>query len=71
MTSLPGFAFMFYLLYRLGKVSYFETSFLTTPLTAAISLGIIYFMNLLFGLLPVYRTVRKRPAEILSRTDIN
>ena len=30
-----------------------------------------YGINLLFGLLPVMRTMRKTPAAILSRTDVN
>ncbi len=70
-TSLPGAALMFYILYRLGKLSYFATSFMTTPVTAAICLAVIYGVNLLFGLLPVFRTIRKKPAVILARTDIN
>ena len=31
---------------------------------------VIFGVNLLFGLLPVWKTVRKTPAEILARTDI-
>ncbi|MDO4394271.1 MAG: ABC transporter ATP-binding protein/permease [Bacillota bacterium] len=70
-TSLPGFAFMFYVIGRLGKVSYFSSLFITTPAVASICLGLIYAINLIFGLIPVMRTMRKRPAAILSRTDVN
>ena len=36
-----------------------------------ISLLIVVFFNLIFGLLPVYRIVKKTPHEILSRNDVD
>ena len=30
----------------------------------------VFIFNLVIGLLPVFNTIRKRPSEILSRTDI-
>ena len=71
LTSMPGFLFMFYVLHRLSGMSGFETSFLTSPLVAAVCVVIIYGTNLLFGLIPVFRTIRKRPAVLLARTDID
>lgn len=71
MTSLPGFAFMFYVISRLSKVSYFSSLFITTPEVGGLCLLLIYAVNMLFGLIPVMRTMRKRPAAILSRTDVN
>ena len=35
-----------------------------------LSIITVYVFNLVIGLLPVYNTLRKRPAEILARTDI-
>ncbi|MBQ0079540.1 MAG: ABC transporter ATP-binding protein/permease [Eubacterium sp.] len=69
-TSLPGFIGMFYVLTRLVEMSYFENMYVTAPYVAAICLAVIYGINLLFGLIPVFRTIRKKPAQILSRTDI-
>ena len=71
MASMPGFAVMAYCLYKLSHMSYFSNLFLVTPFTLILCLVLIYGLNLLFGLLPVFRTIRKRPAEILSRTDVN
>ena len=45
--------------------------FVVNPMVLIVSIVLIYGFNLLFGLLPVFRTIRKTPAEILSRADIN
>ena len=45
--------------------------FVCTPQTMLISLALIFLLNLLFGLLPVFHTLIKRPAAILARTDVN
>ena len=70
MASLPGYLFMAYILYRLSGVSYFSQMFVVNPMVLIVSIVLIYGFNLLFGLLPVFRTIRKTPAEILSRADI-
>ncbi|MDO4546444.1 MAG: ABC transporter permease, partial [Bacillota bacterium] len=71
MASVPGFLFMAYILHKLSGISYFADSFLVTPTVMGICLIAIYGFNLIFGLLPVFRTIRKTPAAILSRTDVN
>ena len=71
MASLPGYLFMAYILHRLSGISYFSQMFVVNPMVLIVSIVLIYGFNLLFGLLPVFRTIRKTPAEILSRTDIN
>ena len=70
-ASMPGFALTAYCLYKLSHMSYFSDLFLVTPVTLALCVVLIYGFNLVFGLLPVFRTIRKRPAAILSRTDVN
>lgn len=70
-ASMPGFAFMAYALNKLSTYSMFEDMFLVTPSMLGLCVALLYGFNLLFGLMPVFRTMRKRPAEILSRTDIN
>lgn len=71
MASMPGFLFMAYILNKLSGYSVFEDMFLVTPAMLLICIVLLYGFNLMFGLLPVFRTMRKRPAAILSRTDIN
>lgn len=70
-ASMPGFLSMAYIIHKLSVISAFEDMFLVTPAMLIICIILLYGFNLLFGLLPVFRTMRKRPAAILSRTDIN
>ena len=70
-TAIPGIAIMFFVLSQVVKITYYiEGMYLLTPVVAAISFGIILVFNLLAGLIPVYSTMRKTPAQILARTDI-
>ena len=38
--------------------------------TVGISILLIYVFNIVVGLLPLYRVLRRTPAEILARHDI-
>ena len=70
-TALPGIATMYYVLYNLVKITYYlEGMYMINPLIALISLAILVIFNLISGLIPVYVTMRKTPAQILARTDI-
>ena len=40
------------------------------PILIIISLLLVLTFNLFVGLIPVFNTIKKRPAEILARTDI-
>ena len=68
-SSVPGLLFMSYALYTLSKIE--VLNILINPLVFIISLLIVVFFNLIFGLLPVYRIVKKTPHEILSRNDVD
>ena len=68
-SSVPGLLFMSYVLYTLSKIEILNI--VINPLVFMLSLLIIVFFNLLFGLLPVYRVVKKTPHEILSRNDVD
>ncbi|MCQ4635986.1 ABC transporter ATP-binding protein/permease [Anaerovorax odorimutans] len=70
-ASMPGFLFMAYILKKLAGFSIFSDMFQVTPTVMGLCVILLYGFNLIFGLLPVFRTMRKRPAAILSRTDIN
>ena len=68
-SSVPGLLFMSYILYTLSKIE--MLNIVINPFVIIVSLLIILTFNLLFGLLPVYRVVRKTPHEILSRNDVD
>ncbi len=68
-SSVPGLLFMSYVLYTLSKIE--VLNIVINPLVFITSLLIVVFFNLIFGLLPVYRIVRKTPHEILSRNDVD
>lgn len=70
-ASMPGFLFMAYIIHKVSSIPAFADMFLVTPSMLILCIILLYGFNLLFGLLPVFRTMRKRPAAILSRTDIN
>ena len=70
-TALPGIAIMYYVLYNLVKITYYlEGMYMINPIIAVVSLAILVVFNLISGLIPVYVTMRKTPAQILARTDI-
>ena len=70
-TAVPGISMMYFALARLVNLTYyFDSVYMLTPLVAAITFGIILVFNLLAGLIPVFTTMRKTPAQILARTDI-
>ncbi len=70
-TAVPGIIIMYYVLYNLVKITYFlEGMYMINPMIALISLAIVVVFNLVAGLIPVYTTMRKTPAQILARTDI-
>lgn len=69
LTSSIGFTAMGYLLNGLSKVTFFEDQFIFNINVVLISIVIVFLFNILVGLIPVFSTLRKTPAEILSRTD--
>lgn len=70
-ASMPGFAFMAYILSKLSQMQWFEDMFYMDSMVLVLCVVLIYGFNIVFGLLPVFRTIRKTPAAILSRTDVN
>ena len=68
-SSVPGLMVMGYILYTLSKIS--VLNIVINWYVVLISFVIILVFNILFGLLPVYRTIRKTPHEILSRNDVD
>lgn len=68
--SVPGILFMAYALNEISFIDGISDKFLVDAKTILVTIVFIYIFNLIVGLLPVYKTIRKTPAQILSRTDI-
>ena len=71
-TSLPGMAVMAYLLHKIThSVSYLAGTYRIMLMVFAACFGLVFVFNLIVGLLPVFTTLRKPPAAILARNDVN
>lgn len=68
-SSIPGILFGAYILNILSKISYLEGLLVVTGKSIILAILFILIFNILIGLIPVFNTLRKRPAQILSRTD--
>ena len=71
LAGLPGLLLMAYILYVLSGINYLSRMILVNPIILIFAVFLTYLLNLLIGLFPIYNTIRKRPAEILSRYDID
>ncbi len=70
-SSVPGLIFSAYILYKLSSISILSYYYMINPFIIIVSIIFVYLFNLVIGLLPVYNTMRKRPANILSRQDLD
>lgn len=69
-ASLTGVIFMFYILSTVSKFNDFKNMFVINFNVILLSIFIIYIFNFLVGLIPVYKVLRKTPAKILARHDV-
>lgn len=70
LASIPGIILSAYILDILSGIRYVEEYLTVTPFLVVSSIVFVFIFNLVIGLMPVFNTIRKRPAEILARTDI-
>ena len=70
LATTPGILITAYVLYQFSKIKHIEGMFVVNPFLILLSLVLVLIFNLIVGLIPVFNTIKKRPAEILSRTDI-
>ena len=70
LASVPGVLLMSYILKELSFIQAINDKFQVDARVIIITIVGLYLFNLFVGLLPVYKTIRKTPAQILSRTDI-
>ena len=70
-TAVPGIALMYLALTQIVKTTYYlQGQYMITPAVAAVTFGLLLVFNLVTGLIPVFTTMRKTPAQILARSDI-
>ncbi|HPE14609.1 MAG TPA: ABC transporter ATP-binding protein/permease [Bacilli bacterium] len=70
-ASMLGYIFMIYVINQLMKVKYLESMYALNAQIIIFGILIIYLFNIIVGLLPVANTLRKTPAAILSRNDVD
>lgn len=71
LAGIPGLVLMAYILSILAQVKYVTNYIMINSSLIFLACLFIYLFNLLIGLIPVYNTIRKRPAEILARYDLD
>ena len=70
-ASLPGVLFISYCLYLLSDISYIESNYVMNIYVLLLCILIVYIFNIFVGLIPVFNTIKKTPAEILARYDLD
>ena len=70
MFAVPGILVGFYVFERLSHIKFISAMFYVNSFVVIASFVLVYALNLIVGLLPVFNVIRKRPAEILARNDL-
>lgn len=69
-TSMPGIILMAYILKAIAQVPYMGRMYIINVGTVGLSILLVYAFNILVGLMPLMRVLRKTPAQILARHDV-
>lgn len=69
-TTLPGTALMTYILSNMVNMQAFRDKYLLNPEIVIGSFLLLFVFNIIAGILPVMIVIRKTPAEILARNDV-
>ena len=70
-ASVPGVLFMGYCLIVLSDINYVGNNYEMNIGVVLLCLIIVYMFNIIVGLVPVFNVMKKTPAEILSRNDLD
>lgn len=70
LASVPGILITSYIMHILISIPGFSSLIVVNMETLLVTLVIVYVFNLIVGLIPVFKVLFKRPAEILARTDL-
>ena len=71
LASLPGVLFMSYCLHVLSDVDYIGRNYVMNIYIMILCIVIMYVFNIIVGLIPVFNTIRKSPARILSGKEVD
>ena len=69
-AGMPGIILMTYILKAISQVPYISRMYVVNGLTIGLSILIVYLFNVIVGLMPLFKVVRKTPAKILARHDV-
>lgn len=70
-ASLSGIILTSYILEKMSHLSAFKYSFVINFNVVLISIIFVYIFNIISSLIPVFMLIRKEPARILSRNDVD
>lgn len=70
-SSLAGVIIMSYILHHLCKIEFLTSMFAINPVVFFGAIIVLYVFNSIVGLIPVFSTMRKTPAAILARHDVD
>ena len=70
LTSIPGVLFMSYCISVLSDINYIGKNYVMNIWVVLFCIGLLYVFNMVISLIPVFNTMRKTPAEILARHDL-
>lgn len=71
LTSLVGITLCAYIIKVITEIPTMKSLILANAQSYLAAVIICYIFNLIIGLLPVFNVLRKRPAQILSRVDLD
>ncbi|MBR7042116.1 MAG: FtsX-like permease family protein, partial [Bacilli bacterium] len=71
LTSVPGVLFMSYCIIVISDIKYIGKNFVMNIWVILFCIILLYLFNIIISLIPVFNTMRKTPAEILSRHDLD
>lgn len=71
LAGIPGLILMAYILSILSNIKYLSNYIVISFPLIVIAIIFVYLFNLFIGLIPIHNTIKKRPAEILARYDLD
>ena len=71
LAQVPGVLFMAYCINVLSDINYVARNYVMNISVVVLCIALLYIFNIVIGLIPVFNTMRKTPASILARHDLD
>ena len=71
LTSVPGVLFMGYCISVISEINYVSSNYIMNWGVILLCIVVLYVFNIVISLIPVFNTIRKTPAQILARHDLD